>query len=84
MSLQDLLFSKEKPVEDSTSESPSYFASWFGGKKVGIGPRMGPVLNSSTLDTSSGDESSDAILVKQRELEDGNAIQYRTCSWQKV
>lgn len=32
-----------------------------------------------------GDESDpDASVAKQMELESGNEIQYRTCSWQKV
>jgi len=88
MSSQAITYSDEKPAvaadgDVDSDESPG-FSSWFGGKEVRIGPRIGPVLYSSTIDISSSDESSDAILVKQRELEDGNAIQYRTCSWQKV
>ncbi|KAK4446828.1 amino-acid permease [Podospora aff. communis PSN243] len=82
--------STEKPVaaEDSTSENAVVGDVWnfsyiFGGKGVRIGPRIGPALHSDTID-SSGEESTDAILTKQRELEDGNAIQYRTCSWQKT
>jgi hypothetical protein len=86
MSRQAPLFS-EKSAEDATYdegvESSPVFASWFGGKGVTIGPRIGPVLDSIS-DVSSSDESSDAILTKQREIEDGKAIQYRTCSWQKV
>jgi hypothetical protein len=83
--------STEKPIaiKDNTLENADIddvwnFSSIFGGKAVRVGPRIGPVLHSDTLDISSGDESTDAILAKQRELEDGNAIQYRTCSWQKV
>ncbi|KAK1753276.1 amino-acid permease [Echria macrotheca] len=87
MSRQAPLFSEEKSAEDATYdegvESSTLFASWFGGKGVTIGPRIGPVL-ASISDVSSGDESSDAILTKQREIEDGKAIQYRTCSWQKT
>lgn len=87
MSPQDLHFSEEKAPVDATydtnsTEPSSYFSSWFGGHGVSIGPRIGPVLASSS-DASSGEDSS-AILAKQRELENGNAIQYRTCSWQKV
>ncbi|KAK0619408.1 transmembrane amino acid transporter protein-domain-containing protein [Immersiella caudata] len=88
--LEDVV-SAEKPgvVEDSTPAHAGLddfwsFSSIFGGKGVKIGPRIGPLLHSDTIDISSGDESTDAILTKQRELEDGNAIQYRTCSWQKT
>jgi len=64
----------------------SRLSSIFGGNGVKIGPRIGPVLHSATIEIS-GDsdlESSDAIRNKQRALEDGHAIQYRTCSWYKV
>jgi len=71
-------------TESPSPNSSTGFSSWFGGKHVKIGPRIGPVLDSFSVESSSGDESSDAILAKQREVEDGNAIQYRTCSWQKV
>jgi len=71
-------------TESPSPNSSTGFSSWFGGKHVKIGPRIGPVLDSFSVESSSGDESSDAILAKQREIEDGNAIQYRTCSWQKV
>lgn len=93
MSQQDPLPSKkvdEKPADSvkrsypADAPSPSDFSSWFGGRNVTIGPRIGPVLDSISLDESSGDESSTAILAKQLALEDGHAIQYRTCSWQKV
>ena len=63
---------------------PSYFSSWFGGPRVRVGPRIAPVLDSISLDNSSGDESSSVILAKQLEVEAGHAIKYRTCSWQKV
>lgn len=46
--------------------------------------RIAPVLpHLQGYDLGSDDSGSD-ILGKQIELEAGNAIQYRTCSWQKV
>lgn len=48
-----------------------------------VGPRIGPVLHSVAIPSS---DSDDSIVTpeRQHELEKGNAIQYRTCSWQKV
>jgi hypothetical protein len=49
-----------------------------------VGGRIGPVLvHLKNYDFGSDDSGSD-ILGKQIELEADNAIQYRTCSWQKV
>lgn len=57
-------------------------SAWFGGKDVGIGPRIGPVLyNSSGSDT---EDSSSEILHKQKLAEENATIKYRSCSWQKV
>lgn len=58
------------------------------GKKK-VGARICPVLPHlrGTMDFSDSDPewaSSDDILGKQIESEAGNALQYRTCSWQKV
>jgi hypothetical protein len=64
-------------------QEPRGFSSWFGGRNVTVGPRIGPVLAGIPIDSDS-DDSSSAILEKQIALEDGHAIQYRTCSWQKV
>lgn len=69
---------------DSEVVGSTDFSSIFGGKRVRIGPRIGPVLHAPTSDLTSDEESSDAILNKQRALENGHAIQYRTCSWQKT
>jgi hypothetical protein len=63
--------------------TPRGWSAWFGGKNVTVGPRIAPVLDGMTFDSDSEDSSS-AILDKQIALEDGHAIQYRTCSWQKV
>lgn len=49
-----------------------------------VGGRIAPVLpHLSNYDFGSDDSGSD-ILGKQIEMEASNAIQYRTCSWQKV
>jgi len=84
-------YDEKKDVEDvppqpEASEilSPAGWSSWFGGRDVAIGPRIGPVLSSISLADSDSDQSSTAILDKQLAAEDGHAIQYRTCSWQKV
>lgn len=65
--------------------SPQGWSAWFGGKDVVAGPRIGPVLTSISLGGQSDtEETSSAILDKQLALESNAAIQYRTCSWQKV
>lgn len=49
-----------------------------------VGGRIAPVLpHLSNYDFGSDDSGSD-ILGKQIEMEASSAIQYRTCSWQKV
>ncbi|CZS90869.1 hypothetical protein WAI453_003923 [Rhynchosporium graminicola] len=84
---------REKPIaldtkDDSGSngdlESDDAMRRNAGNKKVGN--RIAPVLP-HLKGYDFGDESSIAgsdILGKQIELEAGNAIQYRTCSWQKT
>lgn len=70
---------------DVESAAPSGRARWFGGPNIYVGPRIGPVLSSlSSSYASDSDDSSTAILHKQKEAEANAAIQYRTCSWQKV
>lgn len=59
------------------------------GNKKKVGGRICPVLpHLRGLDFNSDSDpewaSSDDILGKQIEAESGNALQYRTCSWQKV
>lgn len=58
-------------------------AAWFGGRGVHIGPRIGPAITGPITESDSEDSSA-AILRKQIAQEDGCAIQYRTCSWQKT
>jgi hypothetical protein len=56
----------------------------LGGGEKSVGPRIAPVLpHLRGLDVAD-DESGSDILGKQIEMELGNAIKYRTCSWQKV
>lgn len=45
-----------------------------------------PVTKSISGDLATADDSTDAsdAIGKQMEMEAGNAIKYRTCSWQKV
>ncbi len=72
------------PVDfDAEPATTSGFSAWWGGAYVKIGPRIGPVIRGGVADSDS-DESSAAILEKQIAQEDGCAIQYRTCSWQKT
>ncbi|GJD03437.1 transmembrane amino acid transporter [Colletotrichum higginsianum] len=58
-------------------------SAWFGGRKTKVGPRIAP-RREGLGDTSDSEENPDAILGKQLAEEDGHAIKYRTCSWQKV
>ncbi|EAQ86373.1 hypothetical protein CHGG_07626 [Chaetomium globosum CBS 148.51] len=66
--------------------NPAGWSSWFGGKDVVIGPRIGPVLSSISIGSDSDIEqtSSTAILDKQLAEDSEHAIKYRTCSWQKT
>lgn len=63
--------------------------SKFGTSDKTVGGRIAPVLpHLKGYDFGSDDSNSDIagsdILGKQIELEAGNDIQYRTCSWQKA
>ena len=48
------------------------------------GARIGPVLKHLRGTEYASSESDADILTGQIEAEEGNAIQYRTCSWPKV
>lgn len=72
-----------RPAPSRAVSTPRGYSAWFGGPAVTVGPRIGPVLDGIAIDSDT-DDSSSAILDKQIALEDGHAIQYRTCSWQKV
>lgn len=57
----------------------------FGGKSFVIGPRIVPLSDALKNDPIyQGDDSGGAILEKQLAAEKDQAIQYRTCSWQKA
>ncbi|OAA39404.1 Amino acid transporter, transmembrane [Metarhizium rileyi] len=60
-------------------------ASIFGGSGVTVGPRICDIPEYLKEEVSEGEgESSEAILNRQLASEDGAAIKYRTCSWQKT
>jgi hypothetical protein len=68
----------------SDPEKGSRRGSKIGSFHKAAGGRIAPVLpHLSGYDVGSDDAGSD-ILGKQIELEAGNDIQYRTCTWQKV
>jgi hypothetical protein len=84
------LSDEKKPLETTADRNPTNsvstprgYSAWFGGPNVTIGPRIGPLLE-GIISLDSDSEDSSVILDKQLALEDGHAIQYRTCSWQKV
>ena len=78
----------EPDLDHDVEELPdrqSWTASAFGGKKVVIGPRIEPVqrhLSVALMDSDT--EEVGNILAKQLASEEGNSIQYRTCSWVKT
>lgn len=74
---------ERRPVRSVPATTPRGFSAWFGGPNTTVGPRIGPMIEGISHDSDT-DDSSSAILDKQIALEDGHAIQYRTCSWQKV
>ncbi|KAI8656864.1 Aa-trans domain-containing protein [Fusarium sp. Ph1] len=73
-------------LENATPpRSSSWLASAFGGRNLVIGPRIEPLPNDSLPKTIRDSDSQTVDLVdKQPVSEVGNAIQYRTCSWQKT
>lgn len=80
-------YSDEPPTfEDLEAARPQGWSAWFGGPNVKIGPRIAPQIIPLSVEGRDSDSniSSDAILNKQLEEEANCAIQYRTCSWQKV
>jgi hypothetical protein len=56
----------------------------FGNGDGKIGGRIAPVLLHLAGYDFGDDDSRSDILGKQIELEAGNALKYRTCSWQKT
>jgi hypothetical protein len=85
--------SKEPPVFGSKTDPGSNLdlegigekqKAKFGRSDKSVGGRIAPVLPHLRGYDFGSDDSGEDILGKQIELEAGNAIQYRTCSWQKV
>ncbi|KAK2053341.1 transmembrane amino acid transporter [Colletotrichum caudatum] len=68
---------------DAETGAQSGLSAWFGGRRTKVGPRIAP-RQEGAGEHSDGEESPDAILGKQLAEEDGHAIKYRTCSWQKT
>lgn len=66
-------------------KKPSWRSTWGFGP-VTIGPRIAPVLPHlrDTEIVASDSEGGSDILNKQIQAEEGSAIKYRSCSWQKV
>ncbi|KAM5352682.1 hypothetical protein ACJ41O_005404 [Fusarium nematophilum] len=62
----------------------SRWASIFGGSGVTVGPRIAELPDFVKREVSDSEDSSSAILNKQLAAEEGEQIQYRTCSWQKT
>ncbi|RBQ64876.1 hypothetical protein FVER14953_07486 [Fusarium verticillioides] len=81
---------KTSTLEDSepqTSRTPSrrpWLASAFGGPNVTIGPRIEPLAEHLAHVSESDSTAAEDLVDKQVASEAGNAIQYRTCSWQKT
>lgn len=84
-SLRNDSLADDRRDSELDAPSPGRWSAWFGGPSVRVGPRIGPaIVGVGTDSNSESDLSSDAILGKQKALEEGHAIQYRTCSWQKT
>jgi len=82
--------SKEDPTLDTTVDSngpelkSEKTRARFGHSDKSVGGRIAPVLPHLRGYDFGSDESGEDIIGKQIELESGNAIQYRTCSWPKA
>ena len=85
--------SKQEPSDLEASNvtlKSSRMHNIFGGNNVYVGPRIAPIadhMKDEAPSVSSDSEdaaSADAILRQQLASEEDNAIQYRTCSWQKT
>ena len=81
-----ILDSKEEPGRNVDLEASKEKAAKtkYGHSDRSVGARIAPVLPHLRGYDFETDDSESDILGKQLELEAGNAIQYRTCSWQKV
>lgn len=75
-------FTSENNSNHNTIDEESN-SRWNGGNKK-IGGRIAPVLPHLIGVDLEGSDSSSDLLGQQIKQEEGNAIQYRTCSWYKV
>lgn len=76
----------EKPVQGNEGYGglpPEYDPEKTGPKGMSMKRIDGPITKSISQGNLS-DDSSGVSIGKQMELEAGNAIKYRTCSWPKV
>lgn len=74
----------KQPLDSDNADLEDARNTPYGTSNGSVGGRIAPVLpHLANYDFGSDDTGSD-ILGKQIELEAGNAIQYRTCSWPKV
>ncbi|KAM0237095.1 hypothetical protein ACHAPO_004434 [Fusarium lateritium] len=73
------------PSSGAANRSP-WLASAFGGSRVTIGPRVEPLAEHLASNLVSETDSTSAVDLHDKQVasEAGNAIQYRTCSWQKT
>lgn len=88
---EDLKLKTESPEAEAgrrpsgLTTPSSRWASLFGGPGTTVGPRIASLPDYVKEDVAGSEEdSADAIINKQLASEDGSAIQYRTCSWQKT
>ena len=81
-----ILDSKEEPGRnvDLEASKERQDKTKYGHSDRSVGARIAPVLPHLRAYDFGSDDSESDILGKQLELEAGNDIQYRTCSWQKV
>ncbi|KFA63847.1 hypothetical protein S40285_04453 [Stachybotrys chlorohalonatus IBT 40285] len=76
--MSDVSNSGSLPKTEELSKE-SRLAAVFGGQAASIGPRIAPPCDDGASEVSTSD-----IVTSQIEAENGKAIQYRTCSWQKT
>lgn len=80
---QDDSYNRNNHIVAEHGNKTGFGRSNFMSSNKPTGARIGPVLSHLTAFDITSDSGSD-ILGKQIEMEVDNAIQYRTCSWQKV
>lgn len=86
---QEKLLNEKRERDHPSNRDPERgangkFASKYGNSDRTVGGRIGPVLGHLSSYDFGSEDSGEDMLGKQLEMEAGDAIQYRTCSWQKV